>query len=102
MTFTRVAQASELWEGELRAVEVDGRKLLLVNLGDRIVAYVDRCPHLGVPLSRGTLEGELLRCSGHDWEFDVRSGKGINPARSCLQAVPIKVEGQDVLVEVTS
>jgi toluene monooxygenase system ferredoxin subunit len=102
MSFARAAQASELWQGELRAVQVLGQKLLLVNLGDRIVAYVDRCPHLGVALSRGTLEGDVLRCSGHDWEFDVRSGKGLNPARACLQAVPTKVEGEDVLVELSS
>jgi toluene monooxygenase system ferredoxin subunit len=102
MTFTRVAQASELWQGELRAVEAGGRKLLLVNLGDRIAAYVDRCPHLGVPLSRGTLEGDVLRCSGHDWEFDLRSGKGLNPARACLEEVPLRIDGEDVLVEVTS
>jgi nitrite reductase/ring-hydroxylating ferredoxin subunit len=66
------------------------------------VAYVDRCPHLGLALSRGTLEGEVLRCSGHDWEFDVRHGTGINPRRTCLEEVGIKVDGPDVLVEVKS
>ncbi len=34
-------------------------------------ALLDRCPHRGIPLSRGTVDGEQLRCSYHGWEFDT-------------------------------
>ncbi|WP_146158684.1 Rieske 2Fe-2S domain-containing protein, partial [Enhygromyxa salina] len=34
-------------------------------------ALLDRCPHRNVPLSDGTVEGPLLRCSYHGWAFDT-------------------------------
>jgi phenylpropionate dioxygenase-like ring-hydroxylating dioxygenase large terminal subunit len=33
-------------------------------------ALADRCPHRGVPLSRGCVEGDGLRCAYHGWKFD--------------------------------
>ena len=34
-------------------------------------ALLDRCPHRNVPLSDGTVDGELLRCGYHGWAFDI-------------------------------
>ena len=37
-------------------------------------AMEDACPHAGVPLSDGTLEGGVITCRAHGWPFDVRTG----------------------------
>jgi phenylpropionate dioxygenase-like ring-hydroxylating dioxygenase large terminal subunit len=34
-------------------------------------AFVDACPHRGIPLSSGFVDGELLRCPYHGWGFDA-------------------------------
>jgi len=38
-------------------------------------ALRDACPHRGMPLSGGRLEGPHLECSYHGWKFDVHSGQ---------------------------
>lgn len=38
-------------------------------------ALRDACPHRGMPLSCGRLEGELLECSYHGWRFDAHTGQ---------------------------
>lgn len=44
-------------------------------------AIVDRCPHRGAPLSRGTVTGATVQCPYHGWIFD---GSGALVAMPCL------------------
>jgi toluene monooxygenase system ferredoxin subunit len=100
MSFQRVASQRDLWVGEMKGMVVDGVAVLLVALPEGVRAYEDRCAHKGVALSSGHLVGTRLTCSAHGWEYDVASGSGVNPRRACLRAFPVKVEGDDVLIDV--
>jgi toluene monooxygenase system ferredoxin subunit len=100
MAFTPVAALAELWSGELTARTVGGRQVLLVRIADAVHAYEDRCAHLGVPLSTGQLEGDVLTCSAHQWQYDIRSGFGLNPRTCRLTPFPVRVEHGQVLVDV--
>lgn len=95
-------RADDLWEGEMLGLQVDGADVLLIRLGpDEIHAYDNRCPHAGARLSNGHLmadKGKLL-CASHLWEFDARTGRGINPRVCSLHRYPVKVEHGDVLVQ---
>ena len=75
----------DLWEGDMEGVDVAGHPVLLVNLDGEVVAYEDRCPHQGWALHEGDLDGERLTCCRHHWEFDVRTGMGINPSDAALR-----------------
>ena len=100
MGFQRVAKIGDLWSGEMIGLEVNGERMLLVNVDDRIYAYADVCPHQKSRLSEGTLVNKILRCGTHHWEFDVCSGSGVNPRSACLKVFPIMVDGEDILVDV--
>src|SRR4051794_40875477 len=41
---------------------------------DRAWAVEDRCPHMGFPLHRGTIDDGLLTCHWHHARFDLSSG----------------------------
>jgi toluene monooxygenase system ferredoxin subunit len=99
MTFRKVGTLEDLWSGEMMPCAVAGRKVLLVRFDEHVYAYDDRCAHLGVPLSRGRLEGEVLTCSAHHYEYDVRTGRGINPKSVCMTAYPVKVQGSEIFVD---
>ena len=99
MTYTRAMQLDELWSGEMQGRVVDGIRVLFIRSGDTVLAYADRCAHLGVELSRGTLSGNTLTCSAHHWEYDVQSGQGINPRTACLARFPVKVESGEVWID---
>lgn len=99
MGFQRIAKIEDLWCGEMMGVEVSGERVLLVNVDNRIYAYADTCPHQKSRLSEGTLTDRILRCGTHHWEFDVCSGSGVNPMSACLKLFPIRIDGEDILVD---
>jgi toluene monooxygenase system ferredoxin subunit len=99
MGFQKVAKITDLWSGEMMGLEVNGEPVLLINIDNRIYAYADICPHQKSRLSEGALSGKVLRCARHHWEFDVCSGTGVNPRNACLKLFPIRVDGEDILVD---
>ena len=97
---THVANASELWDDELFACRVGSDPVFVVKRGACVVAYRDRCPHLGVPLSEGMLDGDVLTCRAHHHTFDVTTGRGINPPDAQLDrfVARIDVDADAILV----
>jgi nitrite reductase/ring-hydroxylating ferredoxin subunit len=94
MSYVKVCLKGEVWPGEKARVHVKGRDVLLVNIEGRIFAYDDQCPHQGASLAEGCLEGRKLTCYAHCWEFDVLTGRGINPDCVSLRCLPVReVEG---------
>lgn len=99
MAFHAVALLKELWDGDMRAGVAGGRRVLLVRLGEEVFAYEDRCAHLGVPMSQGWLKNGALMCSAHHYEYDARTGQGINPRNVCLRKFPVEIEAGVVSVD---
>jgi toluene monooxygenase system ferredoxin subunit len=100
MTFQRAATTDDVWSGEKIGVEICGKAVLLVNVRGVICAFEDRCRHKGVRLSEGRLEGSVLTCAAHGWEYDALTGHGINPESAMLTRYGVRIEGNDILVEV--
>jgi len=102
MAFVRVIASDELWDGEMKSCTVAGLRvcLLLLRIGDTVRAYEDRCAHLGVPLSEGTLRGSVLTCSAHHYEYDALTGCGINPCTVKLVEFPLRIEDGAICVDV--
>lgn len=100
MAYHKVASCAELWSGEMLGVTVEGIRVLLVNAGDVIRAYEDRCVHHGARLSEGCLRDGVLVCPVHSWEFDARTGQGINPRRAALKTLQSRIDGEDILVDI--
>ncbi|AHV93452.1 Rieske (2Fe-2S) protein [Bordetella holmesii] len=87
-----VSHIDDIWEGEMTGVEVNGKKVLLINTDGDIHAYHDRCPHQQWPLHDGDLSDGVLTCAQHLWQFDVTTAKGINPSTCQLHKYPCQVD----------
>lgn len=98
MSFTVVERLDALWSGELVATKAQGRKIVLLREEDRVYAYLDKCAHLGLPVSDGSVEGGRLTCAMHGWCYDMRTGAGVNPKTARLIALPVKIVDGQVLV----
>ena len=61
-------------EGRVRSVVVDGRTVALSRCGHRLGALENRCPHQGGPLGEGSIEGGLLRCPWHGYDYNPTTG----------------------------
>jgi nitrite reductase/ring-hydroxylating ferredoxin subunit len=97
----KIAAASDLWDDEMKGYVAEGVPVLLVRLDGTVRAYADRCAHLGVPLSEGELVDGTVICAAHRYEYDGRTGAGVNPRSVCLRGFPCSERDGAVFVELT-
>jgi nitrite reductase (NADH) small subunit len=72
--WVRVARCEELPEREGRVVSLGGREIALFNLGDRVLAMDNRCPHQQGPLCDGIVTGRAVVCPLHGWKVSLEDG----------------------------
>lgn len=77
--FVAVAAIDELPVGAPIGVSVLERGICLLRIDQQVLAFEDRCPHRGHPLSAGNCENGVLRCALHGWEFAVPEGRAVSP-----------------------
>ena len=70
----------------------DKTEIALYHTPEGFYALENFCPHRGAALADGDLEGCIVACSLHGWQFDVRSG-------ACVSHAGNNVERYDVIVE---
>ena len=63
-------------------------------------ALDDRCPHLGFPLHRGSVESGLVTCHWHNARFDLSTGGTLDPWADDVRSYPVEVDGGQVRVVV--
>jgi toluene monooxygenase system ferredoxin subunit len=98
--FKTVCSTDDVWEGELQEFTVEDRDIIIIHTehaGFR--AYEARCPHQDQSLGGAMLDGNVLTCPAHLWQFDVTTGAGVNPANCKLTSVACKVVDNHVLVD---
>ena len=117
---TKVARMAELAEGQRLCLTASGVKLVLIRKNGGVFAIENKCPHLGLPLGRGKIEGGQIVCPFHGSRFDIETGENKDWVSSIAgMAIPqwtrgllamgkkpqpvrtfkVSVENQDVLVE---
>jgi len=98
-----VCNVADLPEGEMRLVEVDGRKIGVFNCGGDMLAIEDRCSHDDGPLAEGEFDAGActVECPRHGSLFDLRSGRPRTlPAYQPVETFEVLVEGDEVKLEV--
>ena len=72
--FVRAGSFEELMARGRLVVHGRHRPILLIHGGGQVVALDNRCPHLGFPLDRGSIEDGILTCHWHHARFALASG----------------------------
>ena len=110
-----IATAGEIPPGSRKIVNIRGRAIGIFNLGGEFFALLNRCPHQGGELCKGTLiglvtstepgrfeysrPGEMLKCPWHGWEYDIRTGQSwCDPNDTRVRAYPVSIEPGETLV----
>jgi nitrite reductase/ring-hydroxylating ferredoxin subunit len=100
--WVRVAAKGDVAEGACIGVRVGGKEVAIYHLaGGEYRATDNVCSHEYALLSDGWLENGCIECPLHAAQFDVRTGKAMSaPADENIAVFPVKIEGDDVLVQV--
>ena len=95
-------KTSDVPVGGITAVDVDGRRIAVTNVGGTYYAFDDECTHEQCSLAEyGEIAGTTLTCTCHGSEFDVATGSVLAPpAQTPLTVYRIRVEGDALKIEV--
>ncbi|MDY6834729.1 MAG: Rieske (2Fe-2S) protein [Chloroflexota bacterium] len=113
-SWVKVSAISELSDGALKEISLEGHSLLLARIGDQFFATDNKCPHMGAKLSEGNLVGKTLVCPKHHAQYNLEDGQVIEWAKmprvistlgkiikgpQPLKIYPVKVEKNTILVQ---
>jgi nitrite reductase/ring-hydroxylating ferredoxin subunit len=91
----------DLASGTMKAVTAGNTEILVANIDGRIYAIGNTCTHQGCNLSRGSLEGSVVRCACHGSAFDMKTGAVVNgPAEKPEPSWNVVVVDGDIVVTI--
>ncbi len=96
--FFAVAKVSEIPPGTAKVVVVLGAPVALFNVDGTFHAVSNVCLHRGGPIGEGSVDGFVVTCPLHGWEYDVRTGKNLANPIARLRTYAVRVDGDEVLV----
>jgi nitrite reductase/ring-hydroxylating ferredoxin subunit len=99
MAFEKAAKLSEIPAGSIREVQVGGQAIALANVGGSFYAINNTCLHRGGPLGEGQLDGTVVTCPWHGWEYDVKSGKTLQNPNAGVGCYATEVRGDEIYVD---
>jgi nitrite reductase/ring-hydroxylating ferredoxin subunit len=79
----------------------DHRPILVVYDRGRVLALDNRCPHMGFPLQRGSVEDGILTCHWHHARFDLESGCTFDLWADDVPTFPVELRDGQVWVKTT-
>ena len=99
-----IAKTSDVPVGQSRTFSVDGKLIALFNVDGEFRAINDLCPHMGASLSEGWVEEGAVTCPWHAWRFCLKDGSWLDApkAKLSIETYAVRVEGDDVMVDVES
>jgi nitrite reductase/ring-hydroxylating ferredoxin subunit len=98
-SMVRTVRLDDLRTKGCLSVNVEGRTLALYVYGDQVYAVDNRCPHMGFPLSRGTVKDGILTCHWHHARFDLASGGTFDQWADDVPTYPVELRGDEVWVD---
>jgi nitrite reductase/ring-hydroxylating ferredoxin subunit len=100
MAFVRAAKKDDIPAGKIYEFQVGGQAIAIANISGKFHAINSICAHEGGPLGEGELEGTIVTCPWHAWQYDVTTGKVVQNAALGVECYPVEVRGDDLFVDV--
>ena len=97
--FVNVGKIEDIVSGSGLVAEVNGKSVAVFHVDGSYHAIDNTCVHRGGPLGEGDLEGEVVSCPWHGWEYNVKTGACINNPSACVKTYPVLVEGSNIKVK---
>ncbi|MCW2239104.1 Rieske (2Fe-2S) protein [Azospirillum canadense] len=96
--FVRAGSLADLMARGRLVVHGRHPPILVVYNEGRVFALDNRCPHMGFPLDRGSVEDGILTCHWHDARFDLASGCTFDLWADDVPTCPVEVRAGEVWV----
>jgi nitrite reductase/ring-hydroxylating ferredoxin subunit len=87
MRFFALEKLINLHDGYRRLFKIDNLQLLLIQHRAELLLFEANCPHRGHPLNVGTIDGDIIRCALHRYEFSLRDGRLLHATEAPCRAL---------------
>ena len=96
-----VCKTTQISVGQMKKISVNGKDIVVANIGGDYFAINDTCTHASASLSEGKIEDSTIICDWHGAQFDCKNGKLIKfPAKiNDLEVYNVIVEEDNILIE---
>jgi nitrite reductase/ring-hydroxylating ferredoxin subunit len=101
MDFVLAGSLEELKAKGRLVLHGDHRPILVIYDHGRVFALDNRCPHMGFPLERGSVEDGILTCHWHHARFDLASGCTFDLWADDVPIFPVELRNSEVWVKTT-
>lgn len=98
--YVHAASVSELEKRGCMTVHVAGHTIALFAHDGFYYAMDNRCPHMGFPLDKGTVDDGILTCHWHHARFDLESGGTFDQWADDVQSFPVEIQDGEIWVDV--
>jgi nitrite reductase/ring-hydroxylating ferredoxin subunit len=78
-------------EGKCLSLSIKKHPIALFSYNSEVYALDNRCPHMGFPLSQGTLKDGLLTCHWHHARFDLHNGGTFDQWAGDVESYPVQI-----------
>ena len=96
--YVRVAGTGDVLPGHGLEASINGKTVAVFNVGGTFHVIDNTCAHRGGPLCEGEVEGNVVTCPWHGWQFDITTGGCVKNPSAKVEVYQVKVEGTDVKV----
>lgn len=92
-----VGKVSDIPPGQSKQVCLEQVTVAVFNVDGRFFAIKDACPHADYPLYRGKLDGDVVICASHNWQFNVQTGQCLRGNTDIqIRTFPIEIRGDEI------
>ena len=98
-TLTTFAKVDDIKPGQVRVVTVKEKEVALFNVNGKFFAISNLCRHEGGPLCDGDLDGTVVTCPLHGWEYDITNGENHTEPEFTVKSYEVTVEGSDIKIK---
>jgi nitrite reductase/ring-hydroxylating ferredoxin subunit len=98
--FVRAARFVDLQKMNYLTVQVEGHTVALFLHQGKVYGVDNRCPHMGFPLDKGSVNEGILTCYWHYARFDIASGGTFDQFADDVRAFPVEVRDNEIWVDV--
>lgn len=97
--FTRALPESELPDGTMKRVDVNGARVLVARCDGRVYAIGEVCSHLGGPLAEGEFKDCTVTCPWHGSRFSLEDGRVLDgPATHGAHSLETRIQDGEIQV----
>jgi nitrite reductase/ring-hydroxylating ferredoxin subunit len=100
MGWIYVMEDAALPDGSMAPVYPLGVNVLVARVDKNLCAVSGSCAHMACPLFMGRLDGYILTCPCHDWQFDIRTGQFLDAPELKLSIYPVKSEAGKLYIDI--